>query len=207
MPDKPDLDLTAVDDEEAAALREHLAKLRRKKRLAAQLAEAQAAAAAAEAELAALDEGMEWSEEGEWENIENAPPDKKVEIARQQAEAARRLDTGPRSDFLKRAWGSDGMQRQARGLQEELRRRGQLSGRDRVVDPRIVPEARPASRAPEGAHVPGALSASNELPADYDTHVRVIPYQFRTRARNTRTSVDDASMDKLRRENPDWDWD
>lgn len=208
-----------LSPDEAEALKEQLAIIRKKKAaaaqelaakkrdLAAQLKAAQEEAARLEAELG----GFEFSEEDQWNKIEEATPEERQKMAREQKKLAEEFareqaitgaHSGPRSDFLRRAWGQDGEEaKQAQSVSDELRSQGAREG--------IMPtgHGRTARRASEYGqeHKPGALSstarrtAEEELGAEYANGVRVIKHRFKTRAWNPRTRVDDETLPELRK--------
>ena len=196
--------------EEAEALKAQLAKMRKKKELAGKLKAAQEEAAKLAAELGEIDD-VEFSEgeTNKWDQIQKATPEERHKMALEQKKLAEEFareqeitgaHSGPRSDFLRKAWGQE-EEEQAKGVSDELSRQGAREG--------IMPtgHGRTARRASEYGeeHKPGALSSTSrrsvtdELGSDYQNGVRVIQHRFKTRAWNPRTRVDDGTLPELRK--------
>lgn len=205
-----------LSPDEAEALKAHLAKMRKKKELEAKLAKAKAEAEALAAELGEID-GVEFSEGDEWDRIEHATPEERHAMAEEQARLAEEFrreqaitgsHDGPRSEFLRRAWGVDDTEDKAKRTEDALRRSVRPGDRALVED-RIMPKGhgRTARRAEDYGqeHKPGALSSTNkrtaeaELGSGYQDNVRVIKHRFKNRAWNPRQRVDDQTLPELRK--------
>jgi hypothetical protein len=170
-----------LDADEAAELAAHLKKMRAKKDLKAKLQAAEEATAKLKAELA----GLEITDDTRASAV-GAPLPEREAMARRQAAPA---PGDPMFDL------------QSKGLQGEL-------ARMRAIEGILPPEhGRTAITNPEGQHLAGGLSAESRLPKGYNNHVRVIEHRFKHRARNGRTMVDDASLQRLKEQHPEWEWD
>lgn len=205
-----------LSPDEAEALKAHLAKMRKKKELEAKLAKAKAEAEALAAELGEID-GVEFSEGDEWDRIEHASPEERHRMAEEQARLAEEFrreqaitgsHDGPRSEFLRRAWGVDEIADKAKRAEDALARSVRPGDRS-LVEQGIMPtgHGRVARRAEDFGqeHKPGALSsttsrsAKDELGPGYQDNVRVIQHRFKNRAWNPRTRVDDTTLPELRK--------
>jgi len=206
-----------LSSEETEALREHLAKLRKKQALEAKLKAAKAEAAKLTEELDSLDD-IEMSEGDQWERIERMTPEERHEEAKRQrklAEDFRReqeiVGPGfPRSEFLRRAWGQEGEDAQAHAVEAELERQGSREGIMPRGHGRVARRAEKVNEELGEKHEPGKLSnvpgkAQEVLGPNYQGNVRVIKHQFKHRAWNPRTRVDDKTLPELRKKNPRMD--
>ena len=65
----------------------------------------------------------------------------------------------------------------------------QLATPDASLEAVKMSQGRTAFHAPEGKHLPGALSNDKRIPANYHLDVRLIPYEFQNPARRGREAV------------------